>query len=255
MYFWESPLTICCMWLCLQGTLIRVYDTGTQAQLLELRRGAASANIFWQVQVVDIVLMECWRNVHVHSIPLPHTLFQIRVAPCYYDYIHVISFMYIVDSSLVNAQYVCILLTSHMLHLYKVHVHVHAVCFTVLSKVTMLTSWMPCACLWLVFGISGAIHVCDTLLSISWQLAVCWPLLTLPLAIYSSVLRTVTATICSVPNHSSIDIGEVHVPVGLRYTYLYVMFFLQHQLQPGLLLTVCVQWPWHSACVCQWRPG
>jgi len=29
-----------------KGTLIRVYDTGTHVQLLELRRGAANANIF-----------------------------------------------------------------------------------------------------------------------------------------------------------------------------------------------------------------
>ena len=33
--------------LSLQGTLIRVYDASTQVQLLELRRGAANAIIFW----------------------------------------------------------------------------------------------------------------------------------------------------------------------------------------------------------------
>lgn len=30
-----------------QGTLIRVYDTNKYEQLLELRRGAANAQIYW----------------------------------------------------------------------------------------------------------------------------------------------------------------------------------------------------------------
>ena len=43
MYMYNVSGSLCIF----QGTLIRVYDTSTQAQLLELRRGAASANIFW----------------------------------------------------------------------------------------------------------------------------------------------------------------------------------------------------------------
>ena len=35
-----------------QGTLIRVYDTSSREQLLELRRGAAHANIYWWVAVL-----------------------------------------------------------------------------------------------------------------------------------------------------------------------------------------------------------
>ena len=42
--------------LCLQGTLIRVYDTDTHIQLLELRRGAATANIYWYDYASTVVL-------------------------------------------------------------------------------------------------------------------------------------------------------------------------------------------------------
>ena len=165
-----------------QGTLIRVYNTHTLQQLLELRRGAVNAHIYWSAHLhlprhmhtqtpVNLVHANGRRQgrrwlfpVHVHTLSLVELYWLALNALLSWQW-----FMYMCTFHWKNTVYVWYKLPTHphmhpSMHTYKVSMHYsHCVCFlSAMNWGSFSTMW------WILYPKLVCLVVCGLPESISW---------------------------------------------------------------------------------------